>query len=393
MASLSVGLSAVPKAPPGPPAPALLAANGPTVVIGGADPLIPIISPDQRSLFGPRGAALLAADGPLVIADTGHHRLMGFNRVPTEDGAAADWLIGQPDYETEGRNGGKDEEARADTLNVPTGVARYGERGLVVADGWNHRVLIWHECPKASHVPADLVLGQADFTGSSPNRGGDVTGATMHWPFGVLVHEGRLLVADTGNRRVLIWNELPTSHGQPADLVLGQPTLCERSDNGGGQADARTMRWPHDLVMCGGDLVVTDAGNNRVMLWREVPEQNHVAADVILGQPDASSIDHNQSSYWPRAETLNMPYAIAAHGDELIIGDTANSRLLGWHKGAGEATRLTGQPHFLAKGDNRWETPVRDSLCWPYGLDVCGDLAVVSDTGNHRILLWQIDAR
>ena len=32
----------------------------------------------------------------------------------------------------------------------------------------------------------------------------------------------RLLVADTANRRVLIWNTLPTSN-RPADAVLGLP--------------------------------------------------------------------------------------------------------------------------------------------------------------------------
>ncbi|MEM6785934.1 MAG: hypothetical protein AAF928_04100 [Myxococcota bacterium] len=392
-ARLAVGLSAVPQAPPGPPAPALLDAAGPRVVLGGSDdPLVPLITPDAQSLFGPRGAALLGPEGPLVVADTGHHRLLGYRDIPNEDRVAADWLIGQPDFATEGRNGGRDEEARADTLNVPTGVAAYGDGGLVVADGWNHRVLIWHTCPRESHVPADLVLGQADFRGSSPNRDGTVGAATMHWPFGVLVHQGRLIVADTGNRRVLIWNELPTANGQPADLVLGQPHFDTRSDNGGGDVDARTMRWPHDLAVCGDALVVTDAGNNRLMVWREWPgDHHHRPADRILGQANAHVVDHNRSSYWPRAETLNMPYAVAAHRHELLIADTANSRLLGWPHDAEEARRLTGQRHFQAKGDNRWEAPVRDSLCWPYGLNVTGDVAVVSDTGNHRVLLWRLD--
>ncbi|NVB40878.1 hypothetical protein G6O69_23770 [Pseudenhygromyxa sp. WMMC2535] len=395
----SVALSPVPQAPPGPPAPALLAEGGPEVVLGGgADPLVPMIAPTRSSLFGPRGATLLAPEGPLVVADTGHHRLLGWTRRPSSEGAPADWILGQPDAFTEGRNGGDDGDARADTLNVPTGVARYGDAGagaigLVVADGWNHRVLIWHRVPTSDNTPADLVLGQADFRGSQPNRGGEVSAATMHWPFGVLVHDGRLIVADTGNRRVLIWNSLPEANGQPADLVLGQADMAARSDNGGGDPDARSMRWPHDLAICQGDLVVTDAGNNRVMRWSGIPERSYAPAERILGQVDAAHIDHNQASYWPRADTLNMPYAIAASGDTLLIGDTANSRLLGWRSGEAEAAQLTGQAHFRAKGDNRWGVPTRDSLCWPYGLDVCGDVAVVSDTGNHRVLLWRIASR
>ena len=34
--------------------------------------------------------------------------------------------------------------------------------------------------------------------------------------------------------------------------------------------------------------------------------------------------------------------------------------------------------------------PSRDSLCWPYGIAVCGDVAAVADSGNNRVLLWRL---
>ncbi|HAA31322.1 MAG TPA: hypothetical protein DCE56_30950, partial [Cyanobacteria bacterium UBA8553] len=71
------------------------------------------------------------------------------------------------------------------------------------------------------------------------NRGSQETAADrMHWPYGVLYHQGRLFVADTGNRRVLVWNQLPDSNGQPADLVLGQPDMRSRNENDGGPPSA-----------------------------------------------------------------------------------------------------------------------------------------------------------
>ncbi len=45
--------------------------------------------------------------------------------------------------------------------------------GLAVADAWNHRVLIWHKVPQDNNVPADLVIGQTDFTTGLANRGAD----------------------------------------------------------------------------------------------------------------------------------------------------------------------------------------------------------------------------
>ena len=53
------------------------------------------------------------------------------------------------------------------------------------------------------------------------------------------------------------------------------------------------------------------------------------------------------------------------------------------------ATRLAGQLRFSDKGDNRWRAAARDSLCWPYGVAASGDTAVIADSGNNRVLLWE----
>jgi hypothetical protein len=383
--------------PDGPAGAPLLAADGPRVVLGGEDPLTGPVAPSATSLFGPRGARLFE-DGSLVVADTGHHRVLIWNRAPSEDNVPADVVLGQPGFEREGRNALG--PASALTCNVPTGVSEWKHAagsGMLVADTWNNRVLLWHVRPTRSGTPPDLVLGHADFDGEQPNRGADVGADTLHWPTQALEHEGKLIVCDTGNRRVLIWNELPTRNGQPADVVLGQPNLRERSDNGGEAAGPRGLRWPHDACIHRGDLWITDAGDNRILRFAGIPEQHHAAAQVCIGQVDAFHVDHNQAQYWPTASTLNMPYAIDAHGDWLLCADTANSRLLGYEqptRDALAATRLSGQPHFHAKGDNRWRAPVRDSLCWPYGLKLGRGhhtrTAVVADTGNHRVCLWEL---
>lgn len=381
--------------PPGPAGPALLDDRGPWVVLGGADPIVGPVAPSPTTMFGPRGATILD-DGALVVSDTGHHRVLVWNEAPRHDGAPADLVLGQPGFDREGRNALGD--TSASTLNVPTGVGSFhGGRGLVVADCWNNRVLLWWERPRRSGVPADLVLGHDDFAGCMPNRGGQVGANTLHWPTAAIVHGDRLIVCDVGNRRVLVWSELPTRSGQPADLVLGQPDLCSRSDNGGGEPGPSSMRWPHDACISAGDLVVTDAGNNRILVFDGIPTRNDAPARWILGQADATHVDHNQGRYWPTAATLNMPYAVAAHGERLLCADTANSRLVAFARpvrDGAEAIALTGQPHFAAKGDNRWGAPVRDALCWPYGITIARgphrDLAVVADTGNHRVCLWRI---
>jgi len=367
--------------------------SGARVVLGGAVDAAGLarpIAPAAGTLFGPRGALLVRPGGPLVVCDTGHHRLLIWRRAPDADDAPADILIGQPGFDREGRNAKGD--AGAVTLNVPTGVASDG-RSLVVADAWNHRVLIWHDIPACSHRPADLVLGQADFDRTAPNRGGAPAADTLYWCYGVAFVGGSLAVADSGNRRVLLWERLPERNGQPADLVLGQAGFDCRDENAGEGGGPRGMRWPHAVATAAGALFVADAGDNRIMAWDHIPGMNGAACDFVLGQRDRSGIDHNQGAYWPTAASLNMPYGLAVSGDLLVAADTANSRLLGWPLHAlaegAPAKRLAGQPDFTAKGDNRWGAPARNSLCWPYGIDTCGKTLVIADSGNNRVLLWE----
>ncbi len=362
-----------------------------------SDSILPIpLSPSAFSLFGPRGVCLVTEAGPLWVADTGHHRLLGWRSRPIVDNQPADWVIGQPNFNQEGQNG-KGAIGPA-TVSVPTGICAT-EHGLVVADAWNHRVLIWHTRPEASNVPADVVLGQANFYRGEPNRGNMETASDrLHWCYSVLYHAGKLFVADTGNRRILIWNQLPRENGQPADLVLGQPDFNSRNENGGGSPTAASLRWAHGMTVWRGNLVVADAGNNRIMIWEGIPTVNNAPCVAVLGQENFQDVELNRGVYAPTASSLNMPYGVTATEDWLLVADTANSRLLGWQyrshlrslQGAA-ADVVIGQYDFQSKGENRsYGIATRDSVCWSYDIKACGKTVAVADSGNNRVLLWSL---
>lgn len=372
----------------------LLDPLGPGVVIGAPpskDGLAASIVPGRATLFGPRGAAINPTTGALAVADTGHHRLMIWRKPPDADHAPADFQIGQKDFSHEGRNGKGG--VGPTTLNVPTGVATDGRR-LAVADAWNHRVLIWNAWPDDTNQPADTVLGQQDFTSGDANRGGEARADRLNWCYGVSFVGARLAVADTGNRRVLIWNCIPEENGQPADIVLGQRDFDCRDENGGLSAGPLGMRWPHGIAEDQGRFLVADAGNNRVMVWEPEDVVSGAPCAFVLGQKSAEELEHNRARYLPDARALNMPYGLCVSGTWLIGADTANSRLVGWRlddlSPDAPAAALAGQPHFGAKGDNRWRAAERDSLCWPYGVTASGGTAAIADSGNNRVLLWEV---
>ena len=355
------------------------------------------LAPSKIEMFGPRAACLISEKGPLWVSDTGHHRLLGWQNLPSYDSQPADWVIGQPDFNSEGQNA-KGKLGR-NTFNVPTGICRCGE-GLAVADAWNHRILIWINLPEDNNVPADLVLGQADFNGNQPNRGNSNAAAnTLNWCYGIFYYQGKLFVADTGNRRLLIWHQLPQENGQAADVVLGQDNMESRDENGGSNANAFSMRWCHDITIWDNNLVVTDAGNNRVMIWSGIPLENNSPCTVVLGQKSFDLVEMNRGAYFPKANSLSMPYGVAATQDWLLVTDTANSRLLAWKKPRSilslqdaDADLVIGQNNFHSKGENRdYGLPTRDSLNWSYGINVHNNTAVIADSGNNRILLWKIN--
>jgi hypothetical protein len=388
------------------PAQPLLQAQGAAVVLGtgmaldaSAGLAAPVV-PSAQALFGPRGVCA-ADDGTLWVADTGHHRVLGWHRMPQADGAPADILLGQPGFGREGRNAGGD--PHAGTCNVPTGLCVCGVDGLglAVADAWNHRVLLWHRRPTTSHQAPDVVLGQAGFDTGLSNRGAALPGAdTLFWPYCVAWDGAHLWVADTGNRRVLMWQGLPQRHGAPADLVLGQAGFGTRDENGGAAPGPASMRWPHAITFPAGGLCVADAGNNRLQLWHRPPQAHNQPCDLVLGQRGPTQAEHNQGSYHPDAACLNMPYGAAVAGGLLVVADTANSRVLAWRladlaRDGVPAHALAAQPDWQAKGDNRWQPAARDSVCWPYCVALApdGSTLLVADSGNNRVLLWPLAAR
>src|SRR6185436_8844915 len=91
-------------------------------------------------------------------------------------------------------------------LNAPQAVAidaTVRPPRLYVADTGNHRVLGWRDASSfANGAPADVILGQPNRFGASPNSPSVALGLLQ--PSGVAVDPaGNLYVADTGNNRVL----------------------------------------------------------------------------------------------------------------------------------------------------------------------------------------------
>ncbi len=259
-------------------------------------------------------------------------------------------------------------------VHLPTGVLIHDGR-LVVADAWHHRILVWDQVPSRSGQPPDLVLGQRGLAQAEPNRGGECSATTMYWPYGVGVVDGRFYVADTGNRRVLGWADgIPASPDRPADLVLGQPGPGLREENRGEGAGPRSFRWPHDITGTADTLLVADAGDHRLLGWSPHPGEDR-DADLVLGQPDFHSA--TEFPYAPqRADRLRFPYAACADRAPATVttGDDLTSDAASGGPAARAADARVGEEAAARSRRDGSPAPVR---------------LAVADTANNRVLFWE----
>ncbi len=91
------------------------------------------------TLFGPHGVSVDSL-GRLYIADSANNRVLVYNSIPTTNGAAADYVIEQPNLTSNSANQGG--AASAMTLSQPTFVDASSCK-LVIEDQANNRVLIY----------------------------------------------------------------------------------------------------------------------------------------------------------------------------------------------------------------------------------------------------------
>lgn len=311
----------------------------------------------------------------LILNDLSNNRILIWKSVPTSNSKAADIVLGQADFSGGSANRGA--SAAANTLSTPSSVYSDGDR-LFVVDSVNRRVLIWNTFPTQNGQDADVVVGQTNMT--STNEVCSSSG--MSSPYGVWVHEGRLIVSERNQRRVLIWNSVPTENGQSADIVLGQSSFTTCSAT---VASQTTITRPRGLMVdTQGKMFVADENANRILIWNSVPTSDNTPADVVVGQDDFTSTSGGTS-----ASKFNVGRNQYSSGSRLFYADSG--RILIWNsipaKNGASADIVLGQSNFTTNTTDCGGSVSSNCFNSSRAFEHNGKL-FVSDTGNHRILIF-----
>jgi hypothetical protein len=380
------------------------------------------------TLYAPQGVLILG--GKLYVCDTGNNRVLIWNSIPKQSGAPADVVIGQPDFTTTSGTTGSTK------LYSPNGLASNG-KVLAVMDSANNRIMIWNQMPISSGTPADLVVGQLNFT-SAVSGAPTLSQLNGYVRGGIAFYQDKLLVGDVS--RILVWNTVPTTIGQPADYVLGQASGTAMVTN---LATSWSMNNVYGLSVIGQKVIVGDASifypiktliwnslplvynadfsirltgvstasqttwrkptsvysdgtrifgvnGNAVYIWNTVPASKDIPPDLVLGQPDFDTDTYNYGGV--SATSLGGVSAVLVVGTKLIVADGSNNRVLIWNSiptvSNQAADVVIGQANFVSNSQNRGGSVAANTLAYPSSVSTDGTKLLIADKYNYRVLVY-----
>ena len=178
-------------------------------------------------------------------------------------------------------------------------------------------------------------------------------------------------------------------NGENASLVLGQRDLTSnvaavtrRGENGPGAVALDNA----------GDMWVSDQCNSRLLEYKP-PFENHMAASVVLGEPNFITTSSPQPCFSGTIQPTNAAnilsyndgFGLDASGD-IWVADSGNNRVLEFvppFTNGMSPSRVIGQPNFTSSAT----ATTANGMSFPTDLtfDAVGDLWVV-DAENNRVL-------
>ncbi|MBK8099801.1 MAG: redoxin domain-containing protein [Planctomycetes bacterium] len=234
--------------------------------------------------------------------------------------------------------GWRDHDAAATTaLRQPGGLAVDPAGRLWVADTGNHRIL---KLDPDTGVASVIGSGGAGLLDGVPDR------SAFSAPRGLVVHAGRVLVADAGNHAL---RALEPDTGIAVTVCGTGVRSLDRF--GGGFGERQGLCSPVGLVATGGCVYVAQAGAHQ--LWQF--DTDTQSASAWLGTGVASLRDGDETA------TLAQPFGLCTDDRTLWIADAGN--------GAVRAVDLAhGRTRTIATG-----------LARPVGVAVAGEYLFVAD--------------
>ena len=201
-----------------------------------------VYEPDEKHMLDP--ISVTVSGNRLFVADLGFNRILVFNSVPAQNFAAANIVIGQPDF-------GSSLPNNSENLCAPLGpLDDDGSRSENETPPTNQPLIV----PLPPRLP-EIDPDEPRY----PRR----CERTLNFPRFALMVDDKLFVADSGNDRILVYDGVPSTNGAAADLVIGQPNFVQLTES----ESPGSIRSPSSIAYDGSNLFVTDPFTRRILVF------------------------------------------------------------------------------------------------------------------------------
>lgn len=333
-------------------------------------------SPSAITLCTPYGIALDKSNN-LYVADFGNHRALRYSAGST----TASLVFGQSTFS------GHTPGTTATTLNQPSGVTVDINGNLYVADSANHRVTEY-DPPFNNGKAANLVIGQDSATAAEGcNEGQAVALAdTLCFPTAVATDStGNLYVHDSGNNRILEYNEGHTPLNMTTNRELGQHDFWHNTSNFVDLTTMNPVAVTVDRHSVPQHLYVLDGANNRVLGYNDARTfANGGPANLVLGQFDFWNNYHICNFASANTLCLNSntgAIAVDSQGN-VWVTDSGYRRVLGY-SAPFKTGLLANQAASWVLGPPDFETILGGIGCNASATNVCGAVGLAFDSNDN----------
>ena len=199
--------------------------------------------------------------------------------------------------------------------------------------------------------------------------------------------------------------------GQGARMMIGQTTFTSQdiaTPSGSMLGAISGLAYANNtLFVVDSNKIQATPSQNRVLIYNNVssfilppsssipqglrcpvcigPDQR--GADLVLGQPNFNT----STSPYTTQNGFQTPTGVATDGNVLVVADTDNNRVLIWKTipttNDANADIVLGQPDFTTTNPPP-QAPTASSFRGPQGVWVQGGRLFVADTQNCRVLVW-----